>query len=234
MSETLTLDRGRSELRGVDASGRTYGFAPAMVSVLAPGGARAGAIRALRAHVIAQHISHGRRALAVCGPSAGVGCSIIAANLAVSLSQVGVRTLLIDGDLRRPTLDHLIRPPHPPQGLSECLRSPQESFGAFIDGDVLPDLSLMYAGEPAANSQELLSGEHFRALMNFCLREYDITIVDTPPANTSTDARRIGGVAGYSLIVAARDKTFVRDIKTLSGQLKADGSLVLGSVFNLG
>ncbi len=68
--------------------------------------------------------------------------------------------------------------------------------------------------------------------MKYCLREYDVTIIDTPAANTSTDARRISGVVGYSLIVTARDKTFVRDVKILASQLKADGATVIGTVLN--
>ena len=234
MSETMTLP-AESASPGASAQerlqgGPAYGFAPDMVTVLSPVGPRADAIRALRTHVMAQHINLGRRALAICAASANVGCSFVAANLAVSLSQIGVKTLLIDGDLRRPALDLLIRPPHPSPGLAQCLQSPDEPFGANIDDAVLPQLSVMYAGHATANPQELLAGDRFRSLMKFCLREFDATIVDTPPANTSTDARRISGVAGYSLIVTAQNKTFVRDVTTLAGQLKADRAAVIGTV----
>ena len=68
--------------------------------------------------------------------------------------------------------------------------------------------------------------------MHVCLRQFDVTVIDTPPANSSSDARLIGSVAGYSLIVARRDKSFVSDIKTLSDQLKSDGVRVIGSVLN--
>jgi protein-tyrosine kinase len=235
MSETMTLKPGGSVTAWTAdraEGGAAYGFAPDMVAVLSPLGRQADAIRALRTHVMAQHINLGRRALAVCAPSANVGCSFVAANLAVSLSQIGVKTLLIDGDLRRPALDRLIRPPQPSAGLAQCLQSSDEPFGANINDGVLPELSVLYAGHATANPQELLAGERFRSLMKFCLREFDATIVDTPPANTSTDARRISGVAGYSLIVAGRNKTFVRDVATLAGQLKADRAMVIGSVLN--
>ena len=237
MSDTLTLTPLHTPPDGSadrpDAADAAYGFAPAVITVLSPLGPQAEAIRTLRTHVMAQHINLGRRALAVCGPSAGVGCSFVAANLAVSLSQIGVKTLLIDGDLRRPALDLLIRPPRVSSGLAQCLQSSDEQpFGAHIDADVLPHLSVMYAGQATTNPQELLAGDRFRSLMKFCLREFDATIVDTPPANTSTDARRISGVAGYSLIVTARNKTFVRDVRTLAGQLKADRAVVIGTVMN--
>ena len=236
MSDTLTLHSARavaaSGQEDTEGGGAAYGFAPEMVTVLSPVSPRADAIRALRTHVMAQHINLGRRALAICAPSANIGCSFVAANLAVSLSQIGVKTLLIDGDLRRPALERLIRPPQPSSGLAQCLQSPDEPFGANIDPAVLPQLSVMYAGHATANPQELLAGDRFRSLMKFCLREFDATIVDTPPANTSTDARRISGVAGYSLIVTQQNKSFVRDVVTLAGQLRADRAMVIGTVMN--
>lgn len=226
MTDTLTI--AEDAPRG----GASYGFAPSVVSVLAPSGPQAGAIRSLRTHLMAQHINLGRRALAVCGVSPGLGCSFTAVNLAVSLSQIGLKTLLIDGDLRRPEVDQLIRPPHDSGGLVQCLRTIDTAFGANIDSDILPNFSIMYAGQAAANPQELLAGDRFRSLMNYCLREYDITIVDTPPANSSSDARRISRAVGYSLIVTARNKTIVKDLKTLGSQLRADGTVVIGSVMN--
>ena len=59
-------------------------------------------LRALRTHVMARHVSEGHRALAVCAASRGSGCTFVATNLAVALSQIGVNTLLLDADLRAP------------------------------------------------------------------------------------------------------------------------------------
>jgi capsular exopolysaccharide synthesis family protein len=219
---------------GASRGPAAYGFAPSLIAALRPSGPQAEAIRTLRTHVVAQHISQGRRALAVCGPNAGVGCSFLAANLAISLSQIGLKTLLVDGDLRRPALDALIRPPHPPRGLIRCLTADDTPFSANIDADIMPNFSVLYAGEGAGapNTENLVAGNRFRALMNFCLREYDATIVDTPPANTSPDSLRISAVIGYSLIVTARDRTAVHDVKVLAAQLKADGAQIIGSVLN--
>ena len=68
--------------------------------------------------------------------------------------------------------------------------------------------------------------------MNFCFRSFDLTIIDTPPANRSSDAGLVSAVAGYSLIVARKDKSFVADIKTLADQLGSDGVRVIGTVLN--
>lgn len=207
-------------------------FARELVTVTDPQGARAEAVRALRTHLIAQHVQGGRRALAICAPSAEVGCTFIAANLAVALSQVGIKTLLIDADLRNPMIDQFIVPEATTPGLRDCLASSEVSFSEAITAEVLPNLSVMFAGGVAPNPQELLGDERFRDLMEVCLRDFDMTIVDTPPANTSADARRISNVVGYGLVVARRDMSLVDDVRTLVGELQDDHAIVVGMVLN--
>lgn len=203
-----------------------------LVTLTAPTSVEAESIRALRTHVMAQHLQLGRRALAVCAPSEGVGCTFVAANLAVALSQAGVSTLLIDADLRAPGLDELLPRREPGPGLQQFLSDPETSLAACVVKDAAPNLSLLYAGGPSVNAQELLAGDRFTALMNACLRDYDATIVDTAPANRFADARRVANVVGYSVVVARKDRTFVKDLKTMVRQLEAHQSRVIGSVLN--
>ena len=87
-------------------------------------------------------------------------------------------------------------------------------------------------GGAARSPQELLAGDRFTALMDYCLRDFDATIIDTPPANSSSDARRNSTVAGYSLIVAPRHKSLVADVKILATQLQADHARIVGTVLN--
>ena len=207
-------------------------FAPQLLTLSSEPDPRGESIRALRTHIVAQHLRQGRRALAVCAASPGVGCSFIAANLAVSLSQIGIKTLLIDADLHNPTVESLIAPSRPGEGLAHCLAAADVDCYPAVHSDVLPNLSVLFAGGAATNAQELLGGDRFQYLMAMCLRDFDATIIDTPPANRWSDARRISSVVGYALIVAARDKTFVEDVKTLAAQLRTHHTRVLGTVLN--
>jgi protein-tyrosine kinase len=229
-------NRAASPVRSIslEPSTTTYDFSPEILMVQAPNDPATEAIRALRTHVMAQHVQLGRRSLAVCGASEGVGCSFIATNLAVALSQIGVRTLLIEADLRRPSLQSMIRCSNPGPGLTQFLSSSDFSYDDVIRRDVIQNLSLLYAGGVSSSPQELLGEERFHILMEFCLREFDMTIVDTPSANTCSDARRISTVVGYSLIVARRNKSFIDDIKVLASQLEADRAKVVGTVLNDG
>jgi len=235
MSEAVVLQRDPSVSASGDPRTPSSGdvvFSPSLVMISHPLDSQAEAIRGLRTHIMARHVQEGRRALAVCAASEDVGCTFIAANLAVALSQVGVNTLIIDADLRQPRLDTLIPPRNPGSGLRHWLGSPEVNFSRVIETDVLPNLSVMHSGGPVPNPQELLANDRFRALMDYCLREFDATIVDTPPANTCSDALRIANVVGYCLIVSRRDKSFIDDVKTLGKQLEANHARIVGTVLN--
>lgn len=212
--------------------GREYAFSSEVVVVSAPGGPRAEAIRAIRTFVMAQHIHAGRRALAICSASAGVGASFVAVNLAAALAQAGVSVLLIDGNMRRHGVDAYIRPSSPGPGLREYLMDEKVSIEDVVAEGVMENLAVMYAGGGTPDAQELLAGDRFGKLMERCMRDYEMTIIDTPPANTCADARRISTVAGYSLIVTKRHKTFVSDLTALAEQLAQDRAQVVGTVLN--
>jgi protein-tyrosine kinase len=188
-------------------------------------------IRALRTHIMARHVSAGHRALAICSTTRGSGCTFVATNLAVALSQIGINTLLIDADLRKPGVARALGRQPVKADLQAALSTPV-NFSDCIDRNVLPNLSVMFSAGGVRNAQELLANLRFERLMDFCLREFESTIVDTPPANIYSDARRISTVVGYSLIVARRNRTHLDDIKTLVEQLHGDHATVIGTVLN--
>lgn len=190
------------------------------------------ALRLLRTQIIAQHVGAGRRAFAVCGATDGAGASYIAANLAVALSQVGIKTLLVDANLRNPRIDAVfgIDPNGP--GLSTYLSLEVNRPERVVYPNVLPNLSIVPAGPPVGRPQELLSGARFRTGVDILLRQHDVAIFDTPATNENSDALTVAGVLGYALVVARRNHAFVKDVQTLSSQLAAARATVIGSVLN--
>lgn len=210
----------------------TFSISSDVVMLSDPQGARAEAVRTLRTHIMAQHIEDGRRGLAICGASAGVGATFTAINLAVALAQIGTKVLVIDADLRHPQFQSFIRASAPVSGLKQCLGDRDADLTGYIQHDVVENLSVMFAGGVAPEAQELLASERFSELVERCLRDYDLTIIDTPPANSCADARRISTVVGYSIIAAKRHMSFVNDIKALAAQLREDRAQVVGTVMN--
>jgi len=201
-----------------------------LVVISDPASPRAESMRLLRTQIIAQHVGAGRRAFAVTG--ATDGATYIAANLAAALSQVGIKTLLVDANLRSPRIDGIfgIDPNGP--GLSTYLTLEANRPERVVYSNVLPNLSVVPAGPPAARPQELLSGARFRTGVDILLRQYDVAIFDTPATNENADALTVAGVLGYALVVARRDHSFIKDIQALTTQLSVSRATVIGSVLN--
>ncbi len=178
------------------------------------------------------HISVGRRGLAVCGAAEGAGVTFVAVNLAVALAMSGYVIRLVETNLRHPSLETIIRPPQTRPGLSDYLHDETLTSFDVIHPEVLPGLSVIYAGSARAGAPDLLASDRFMAFTEACLRDVDLTIFDTSPANRAVDARVAAKVAGYALIVARRGRSFVEDVVILSTQLNQDGVVLVGSVMN--
>jgi protein-tyrosine kinase len=190
-------------------------------------------VRALRTHILARHVQRGHRALAICAPTQGVGCTFVAANLAVALSQIGLNTLLIDANMRHPGVADRFGIKTTKKDLRAALSS-DANINDCIERTSLPQLSVVPAMGRAGNAQELVASARFKVVMDFCLREFDATLLDTPPANKYSDARRISSVVGYSLVVAQRNKSLLSDVKALVEQLQGDRAVVIGTVLTEG
>jgi protein-tyrosine kinase len=222
-------DRGNPNILHSDESNPRF---RSLVIVAEPECIEAEAIRGLRTRIMAQHLREGRRALAICSATEGAGCTFVAANLATSLAQIGIKTALVDADLRSPEIATLFGLDQDRAGLGDFLAQPDRSIDSIIQPMSLPNLSIIAAGHPQSNPQELLAGARFKGFVDQLLREFDITIFDSTATNTCTDAQRVATVAGYSLIVARKHKSHVKDVATLAGLLRADRSVVVGTVLN--
>jgi Mrp family chromosome partitioning ATPase len=206
-----------------------YRVSRRIVCVSDPNGAAAETIRNLRAHLLATHIRQGRRSLAICGPAPGVGCSYVAVNLAVALAQTGLNTLLIDANLNNPGVDAYIKPEESAEGLRQMLTGDTVDRPVPIRRDVLPNLSVLYAGGAALNAAELIAKREFKTVLDECLRNFEITIVDTTISGGSADLRRIAMNTRYSLIVARRNVSMISQVRSLAHELASDNVSVIGT-----
>jgi len=209
-----------------------YSLSSELVTLGADGGRHMHALDSLVTQIIGRQVEAGRRGLTVCGASKGVGVTFTAGNIAVALSQAGISTLLIDGNLRDPGVSRLIAPEAGALGLLQLLESGDVTRRDVIRGEVLPNLSVIYAGGNSQEAAELLSSDAFRDLIGGCLRDFAFTVIDTPPANQWTDALTIAKLTGYALLVARRDQSFVEDVSTLAQELEKDGVALVATVMN--
>ncbi len=170
------------------------------------------------------------RALAIVSPGSREGRSYVAANLAVVFSQLGERTLLIDADLRAPRQHRLFNIPDR-IGLSAVL-SGRADRGAVVPVPEFGTLSVLPAGAPPPNPQELLSRHALSVLLNELGTEFDVILLDTPPAKLYADAQSVAFRAGSVMLLARKDHTRVADTTSVIRELGDTGVRVIGTVFN--
>ena len=190
------------------------------------------AVRSLRTQIVARHVDAGRRALAMVAPTAECGLTTLTLNLAIALAQTGVRTLLVDADLRSPSVTAALGI-NANAGLTGILNGSIVDMDDVILRDVVTNLAILPAGGTPAQPHELLASGRFRQMVRETMREYDLTLYDTSPANQSPDAIAVANAAGYATIVGRRDHSYSSDVRTLANQLNDSGSVVIGSVLNV-
>lgn len=159
------------------------------------------------------------------------GKSFVAANLAVALSQLGQKVLLVDGDLRRPSQDVLLGVPMG-RGLGDFLAGRAKEPGELPQATEVPNLSLVAAGARLANPAELLSAGRLADFVDWARARFDRVVVDCPPVFPVSDVLLWGRHARSSIIVSRSGRTRLPLIRTACARLRAGGMDILGGVIN--
>ena len=155
------------------------------------------------------------------------GKSLTVANLALALSgPCGKRVLIVDADLRRPSLHALFGIPND-EGLSECLRAPSTPSQPVT---VAPNLSLLPAGRPDRDPLEVLTSNALHALLAELARQFDWVLVDAPPLGAFPDAHLVASAADGVLLVVRAGQTPLGDVQATVKTLGRDR--ILGVVLN--
>ena len=165
----------------------------------------------------------------ITSPTANNGKTINTINLAVSFAQMGKKTLVIDSDMRNPTMHRMFSIPVK-NGLSEILAGLTDNISVSKTG--IENLSVLTAGKIPPNPTELLSSNRMDKLLDFVREHYDCVFIDTPPANLVTDSTLFAQkVTGYVLIIKT-DSTNIGDVKATVSNLEHIDANILGFILN--
>jgi capsular exopolysaccharide synthesis family protein len=168
------------------------------------------------------------KTLLITSPGPGGGKSTTAMALARSISRLGFRVLLVDADLRNPSLHRVMNAPSE-MGLSNLLTGSAELAEA-IQATAYPDLFLLTCGPLPPNPAELLAGRRLAALVGEASALYDIVIFDGPPTMALADAPTIGSKVEATLMVVEAGKTIRAQVRAAVRRLNMAGAHVLGVV----
>ena len=158
------------------------------------------------------------------------GKSTTSLNLAVVFAQAGRRVLVVDADLRKPTVHQKLGLPREP-GLVEAL---------FEDGpvpestvhEVADNLCVMPAGSTAPNPSELLGSSKMRKVIAQLQEDYDVVIFDAPPVLAATDAVLLSVQTDATVLVARAGSTKDFDVQSVTETLRGVGAVLIGVVLN--
>jgi chain length determinant protein tyrosine kinase EpsG len=205
---------------------------PELVGMNQPFSLQAEAIREIRSQLTMRVFASPRPspALAVVSPASGDGKTFLCANLAVSLAQVGGRTLLIDADLRGPRLHEVFKVDNT-TGLSSVL-------AGHVDSNVIQqvpeaaNLFIMPGGVTPPNPLELVERAAFRMLLRQLTSRFDHVIVDTPADVYGVDAQVIASRCGAALVLARKNESRVGALQKFVSALTDSSAHIAGVIMN--
>lgn len=200
------------------------------VTVEKPRSPEAEAFHILRNNLSFAAVDNPARTILVTSPMVGEGKSTIVANLGAAMAQAGFRTLIVDGDLRRPR-QHQIFGLDNSKGLTTCLVKDSDPEEAASTGPV-DNLKILTSGPIPPNPAELLSSERARHVWTRVGEKFDCILVDSPPLLATADASTLASQLDGVLLVFMAGKTRIETAQAARDQLAKAKARVLGAVLN--
>jgi capsular exopolysaccharide synthesis family protein len=174
--------------------------------------------RSLRTNLLFMLGGDNRKVILVTSTASGEGKSFISANLAVSLSLLGKRVLIIGLDIRKPGLNKVFQISHKEKGITQYLAAPHTTdlFSLVQPSSITDNLYLLPGGLVPPNPTELLSTHALEDAINLLSNKFDYIILDTAPIGMVTDTQIIARVADVSIYVCRADYTIKTDYQLIN------------------
>ena len=153
-------------------------------------------------------LENDQKVILVTSTVSGEGKSFISSNLAISLSLLGKRVIIVGLDIRKPGLNKIFNIPRKEQGITQYLSNPEKNLMDFVQpSDVSKNLYILPGGIVPPNPTELLARDGLDKAIETLKKNFDYVILDTAPAGMVTDTLLVGRVADLSVYVCRADYT---------------------------
>jgi exopolysaccharide transport family protein len=202
-----------------------------LITQVRPQSQMAESYRALRTSLLLSNLGAPPKVIMVTSALPQEGKTTTSINCAVVLAQKGVRVLLIDADLRRPSI-HKTLGMGPRSGLSNVLTGSATLEQAITRSPILPNLNVLPAGTPPPNPAELLASSNMREVLELLRGQYDHIVVDTPPTLSVTDAVVLSPRADAIVLVIRSGQTTKQALRRSRDILMQVNAKVSGVLLN--
>jgi non-specific protein-tyrosine kinase len=240
LEDSITSSEGVREATGLP----TLGTVPVMsgdpkrseiyrlVTILSPRSPVAESYRALRTNIEFAAVDTPLQTLLVTSSVPREGKTTTAGNLAVVFAQAGSRVLLVDADLRKPSLHTLFRISNQ-HGLSDLFRDEAATVRSVAQDTEQDRLRVITSGALPPNPAELLGSKRWHAILERLKAEADLVIIDSPPLQAVTDAALLAAVVDGTVFVVQARRTRRGAVKQASEALGRSGGKILGVAMNM-
>jgi exopolysaccharide transport family protein len=202
-----------------------------LITQVRPQSQMAESYRALRTSLLLSNLGAPPKVIMVTSALPQEGKTTTSINCAVVLAQKGIRVLLIDADLRRPSI-HKTLGMGPRSGLSNVLTGSATLQQAITRSPTLPNLDVLPAGTPPPNPAELLASANMRDVLQELRGQYDHIVVDTPPTLSVTDAVVLSPRADAIVLVIRSGQTTKQALRRSRDILMQVNAKVSGVLLN--
>jgi exopolysaccharide transport family protein len=202
-----------------------------LITQVRPQSQMAESYRALRTSLLLSNLGAPPKVIMITSALPQEGKTTTSINCAVVLAQKDVRVLLIDADLRRPSI-HKTLGMGPRSGLSNVLTGSASLQQAITRSAILPNLSVLPAGTPPPNPAELLASSNMRDVLAELREQYDHIVVDTPPTLSVTDAVVLSPRADAIVLVIRSGQTTKQALRRSRDILMQVNAKVSGVLLN--
>src|SRR5258706_7153506 len=202
-----------------------------LVTQVRPQSQMAESYRALRTSLLLSNLGAPPKVIMITSALPQEGKTTTSINCAVVLAQKGIRVLLIDADLRRPSI-HKTLGMGPRSGLSNVLTGSATLQQTITRSPVLPNLFVLPAGTPPPNPAELLASTNMRDVLEELRGQYDHIVVDTPPTLSVTDAVVLSPRADAIVLVIRSGQTTKQALRRSRDVLLQVNAKVSGVLLN--
>ncbi len=201
------------------------------VTQVRPQSQMAESYRALRTSLLLSNLGAPPKVIMITSARPQEGKTTTSINTAIVLAQKGVRVLLIDADLRRPSI-HKTLGMGPRSGLSNVLTGSATVQQTIAASPILPNLFIMPAGTPPPNPAELLASSNMRDLIAELREQFDHIVIDTPPTLSVTDAVVLSPRADATILVIRSGQTTKQALRRSRDILMQVNAHVAGVLLN--
>ncbi len=188
--------------------------------------------KAIRTKIENNSARTGNKVFLVTSACENEGKTTSAVNIALSLAQNGKNVLLIDADLRKPSVCKMLSLPETDGGLSDVILG-NMTLGNAIKRVSTFDICVLADRKSVANPSELLSTDRMEEIIKSVRSEFDYVIIDTAPASVVTDTSVIAGFVDAAIIVVREDFSPYSRIKMSIDDIDSNGAEIIGCIFNV-